>query len=126
MMPLDTLADGDAETTLMIAVTHTLSNYLRYIPVSATELPGLVRDVARRVALQVSPGADQIPASPKKSRRRREGPADKGLKLKPVEAVKPVVHDDAAHARKTLVTNDAIDLAKVQITRLPARRARGL
>ena len=122
----DTSADGDAEITLMIAVTQTLSSYLRYIPVSAAELPGLVRDVARRVAPQVPPGADQIPASHKKPRRRREGSAGKGLKLKQAEAATPVVDVDVANAHKAQVADDAIDLANVRITRLPARRARGL
>ena len=122
----ETPADDDAEKSLMIEVTQALSSYLRYIPVSAAELPGLVRDVARRVAPQVPPSTDQMPAYPKKPKRRREGSADTDLKLQPVEATKPEVADDVAKAPKALVIDDAIDLAKVQITRLPARRARGL
>ncbi len=124
MTPHDTPAAGDADLTLMITVTQVLSNYLRYMPVSATALPGLIRDVAHRMAPQTPPSADQIPAPPKKPRRRRQRSADKDHK--PIAAAKLVVHDDAADAYKAPVADDAIDLAKVQITRLPARRARGL
>ena len=124
MMPHDAPADGDAATPLMIAVTRTLSGYLRYVPVSAAELPGLVRDVARRVTPQVLPSADQTPAPPEQPRRRRAGSTAKDQE--PVAAAKLMVHDHATSAHKAPVADDAIDMAKVQITRLPARRARGL
>ena len=124
MMPHDTPTNGDTATPLMITTTQTLSNYLRYMPVSAAELPGLVRDVARRVAPQVSPSADQTLAPPEKPRRRREGSTAKDQE--PIAAAKLVVRDDATSAQKVPVAYNAIDLAKVQITRLPARRARGL
>ncbi|MCJ1413665.1 hypothetical protein MMC19_007787 [Ptychographa xylographoides] len=123
-MPHNTPADGDAEMALMIAVTQALSGYLRYVPVPAAELPGLVRDVARRVAPQVLPSADQTPAPPKKPRRRRMGSTAEDQE--PVAATKLVVHNHATSAHKAPVADDAIDLAKVQITKLPARRARGL
>ena len=107
----ETFAAGDADTTLMIAVTQALSNYLRYIPVSAEELPSLVRDVARRVAPQVPATGGQTRAPPEKPRRRRTGSTAEVQE--PVPATELMVHDDATSAHKTPVVDDAIDLAKV-------------
>ena len=124
MTPHETPADDTAEITLMITVAEVLSKYLRYMPVSAAALPSLISDVARRMAPQTPPNPGQIPASRKKPRHRRQRLADKDHE--PIAVVKLVVHDDPADAHKTSITDDTIDLAKIQITRLPARRARGL